>query len=129
MFELEGKRALVCGGTSGIGKATVEVLKKSGATVVSLARTAKGKNAITCDLEDLDMLTTLVNKEIDENGNFEILINNSGGPPSGPAPGQGPTAGCAARCPSPPRLPRLPQRRRRRRCRRSPGRAGGRRPG
>ena len=43
MFELEGKRALVCGGTSGIGKATVEVLKKSGATVVSLARTAKGK--------------------------------------------------------------------------------------
>ena len=84
MFELEGKRALVCGGTSGIGKATVEALKKSKATVVSLARTAKGKNTITCDLEDLDMLTTLVNKEIDENGNFEILINNSGGPPSGP---------------------------------------------
>ena len=84
MFELEGKRALVCGGTSGIGKATVEVLKKSGATVVSLARSAKGKNTITCDIEDLDLLTTLVNKEIDENGNFEILINNSGGPPSGP---------------------------------------------
>ena len=84
MFKLEGKRALVCGGTSGIGKATVEIFRKSGATVVSLARTASGENTINCDIEDLDKLTTLVNKEIDDNGNFEILINNSGGPPSGP---------------------------------------------
>ena len=84
MFKLEGKRALVCGGTSGIGKATVEIFRKSGATVVSLARTASGENTINCDIEDLDKLTALVNKEIDDNGNFEILINNSGGPPSGP---------------------------------------------
>ena len=84
MFKLEGKRALVCGGTSGIGKATVEIFRKSGATVVSLARTASGENTIKCDIEDLDKLTALVNKEIDDNGNFEILINNSGGPPSGP---------------------------------------------
>ena len=84
MFKLEGKRALVCGGTSGIGKATVEIFRKSGATVVSLARTASGQNTINCDIEDLDKLTALVNKEIDDNGNFEILINNSGGPPSGP---------------------------------------------
>ena len=84
MFKLEGKRALVCGGTSGIGKATVEIFRKSGATAVSLARTASGENTIKCDIEDLDKLTALVNKEIDDNGNFEILINNSGGPPSGP---------------------------------------------
>ena len=84
MFKLEGKRALVCGGTSGIGKATVEIFRKSGATVVSLARTASGENTINCDIEDLDKLTALVNKEINDNGNFEILINNSGGPPSGP---------------------------------------------
>tara|TARA_Y100000589_G_C27119697_1_gene615861 strand:- start:31 stop:768 length:738 start_codon:yes stop_codon:yes gene_type:complete len=84
MFKLEGKRALVCGGTSGIGKATVEIFRKSGATAVSLARTASGENTINCDIEDLDKLTALVNKEIDDNGNFEILINNSGGPPSGP---------------------------------------------
>ena len=84
MITLEGKRALVCGGTSGIGKATVEALKENGAKVVILSRSASGENAISCDLEDLDTLTLLVNKEIENNGNFEILINNSGGPPSGP---------------------------------------------
>ena len=33
---------------------------------------------------NLDSLTISVTKEIEKNGNFEILINNSGGPPSGP---------------------------------------------
>ncbi len=84
MIDLEGKRALVCGGTSGIGKATVASLKENGAEVVILSRSASGENTISCDLEDLDTLTILVNKEIEGNGNFEILINNSGGPPSGP---------------------------------------------
>tara|TARA_B100001029_G_scaffold25455_1_gene17899 strand:- start:834 stop:1571 length:738 start_codon:yes stop_codon:yes gene_type:complete len=84
LIDLEGKRALVCGGTSGIGKATVASLKENGAEVVILSRSASGENTISCDLEDLDTLTILVNKEIEENGNFEILINNSGGPPSGP---------------------------------------------
>tara|TARA_B100000579_G_scaffold125832_1_gene101475 strand:- start:1732 stop:2469 length:738 start_codon:yes stop_codon:yes gene_type:complete len=84
LIDLEGKRALVCGGTSGIGKATVASLKENGAEVVILSRSASGENTISCDLEDLDTLTILVNKEIEGNGNFEILINNSGGPPSGP---------------------------------------------
>ena len=49
-----------------------------------MSRSASGENTLTCDLEDLDSLTISVTKEIEENGNFEILINNSGGPPSGP---------------------------------------------
>ena len=57
MISLEGKRALVCGGTSGIGKATVEALKENGAKVVILSRSASGENTISCDLEDLDPLT------------------------------------------------------------------------
>ena len=84
MINLDGKRALVCGGTSGIGKATVASLKQNGAEVVILSRSASGKDTISCDLEDLDSLTISVTKEIEKNGNFEILINNSGGPPSGP---------------------------------------------
>ena len=49
-----------------------------------LSRSASGENTLNCDLEDLDSLTISVTKEIEKNGNFEILINNSGGPPSGP---------------------------------------------
>ncbi len=83
MIDLKGKRALVCGGTSGIGKATVASLKQNGAEVVILSRSASGKDTISCDLEDLESLRTLVSKEIETNGPFQILINNSGGPPSG----------------------------------------------
>ena len=84
MIDLKGKRALVCGGTSGIGKATAASLKQNGAEVVILSRSASGKDTISCDLEDLESLRTLVSKEIETNGPFQILINNSGGPPSGP---------------------------------------------
>lgn len=84
MINLDGKRALVCGGTSGIGKAATESLRSCGAQVVVLSRSAAGDDSISCDLEDLEYLTLSVKKEIETNGNFEILINNSGGPPSGP---------------------------------------------
>ena len=84
MINLDGKRALVCGGTSGIGKAAAISLSECGAEVVILSRSASGENTLTCDLEDLDSLTISVTKEIEKNCNFEILINNSGGPPSGP---------------------------------------------
>ena len=84
MINLNGKRALVCGGTSGIGEAAAESLRECGADVVVLSRSASGKNTISCDLEDLESLTDLIKKEISSNGSFEILINNSGGPPSGP---------------------------------------------
>ena len=84
MIDLKGKRALVCGGTSGIGKATVNALRDNGADVVILSRSASGSGTISCDLEDLDSLKSLVSKEIEVNGPFHILVNNSGGPPSGP---------------------------------------------
>ena len=84
MINLDGKRALVCGGTRGIGKAAAISLSECGAEVVILSRSASGENTLNCDLEDLDSLTISVTKEIEKNGNFEILINNSGGPPSGP---------------------------------------------
>ena len=83
MPDLSGKRALVCGGTSGIGKAAVQALQDYGAKVVVLSRSATGENTISCNLEDLNSLTKLLETEIQTNGDFEILVNNSGGPPSG----------------------------------------------
>ena len=84
MLDLSGKRVLVCGGTSGIGKAAVQALQDYGAEVVVLSRSATGENTISCNLEDLNSLTKLLETEIQTNGDFEILVNNSGGPPSGP---------------------------------------------
>ena len=84
MINLRGKRALVCGGTSGIGKATAVSLEENGAEVIIMSRSASGPNSISCNLEDLESLKKLVSKEIETNGPFHILINNSGGPPSGP---------------------------------------------
>ena len=71
---------MVCGGTKGIGEAAATALKDCGASVVVLSRTASG---IACDMEDINLLTTSIKREITENGPFQILINNSGGPPSG----------------------------------------------
>ena len=83
MIDLGGKRALVCGGTKGIGRAAAIALEECGASTVILSRSASGDSSIRCDLEDIDLLTTSIKREIAENGPFQILINNSGGPPSG----------------------------------------------
>jgi len=83
MIDLSGKRALVCGGTKGIGEAAALALEECGANTVILSRSASGSDSITCDLEDIDLLTTSIKGEIDANGLFQILVNNSGGPPSG----------------------------------------------
>ena len=83
MIDLSGKRALVCGGTKGIGRAAAIALEECDASTVILSRSASGDNSIKCDLEDINLLTTSIKEEIDENGLFQILINNSGGPPSG----------------------------------------------
>ena len=84
MSDLNGYGALVCGGTKGIGKATAKELVKRGAEVTILARTAAGENSIACDMEDLESLEKNVKIDIETNGIYHILINNSGGPASGP---------------------------------------------
>ena len=60
LIDLGGKRALVCGGTKGIGKAAAIALKGCGASVVVLSRTASGNDTIACDMEDIDLLTTSI---------------------------------------------------------------------
>jgi NAD(P)-dependent dehydrogenase (short-subunit alcohol dehydrogenase family) len=56
---LEGKRALVTGGTKGIGEAVVAVLRESGATVLATARSrpenlADGVHFVAADVSTPD---------------------------------------------------------------------------
>lgn len=98
-MKLQGKRALVCGASDGIGKSAAIELAKEGAEVILLARSESKLAAITkelpipaaqkhsfisCDLENKEMLEKLITEFIKKVGGFHILVNNSGGPSPGP---------------------------------------------
>ena len=85
---LQGRHALVCGGSAGIGAAIATTLASCGATVTSIARTehsldhldGDGHQALVSDLEDLDALDDMLGRI---HHPIHILINNTGGPHQG----------------------------------------------
>ena len=96
-LHLNGKTALVCGSTAGIGKATALELAELGAHVILMARNAdklektlaelpKGPDqkhhAVRADFTDLEGFKTAV-EEIRRKHQVHVLVNNTGGPPSG----------------------------------------------
>ncbi len=90
-IDLNGKRILLTGASSGIGEAGAEQLAQRGATVVAVARrqdlldavadriTAAGGTAmaIPCDLSDMDAVDALVADVEKRIGGVDILINNA----------------------------------------------------
>ncbi len=98
-LNLAGKHALVCGASEGIGRAAAVELALLGADVTVLARREDALRAVTEALPrqgeqnhgwlcaDMGDLTTLDNhvRALVATRPVHILINNSGGPPSGPA--------------------------------------------
>src|SRR5262245_36149383 len=90
--ELEGKRILITGASSGIGEAAAEKFARRGATVVVVARRkdlladvaerilSDGGDAlaIDCDLADLDAVDALSARVEKEIGGVDILVNNAG---------------------------------------------------
>lgn len=81
-MEIQGKKALVFGGTSGIGLAAANQLAARGATVVALSRDPSkagtpGTNVSfkSCDVRDADALNTLFAAE----GPFDILVSAATG--------------------------------------------------
>jgi 3-oxoacyl-[acyl-carrier protein] reductase len=96
---LKGRRALVCGASMGLGRAIAEALVTEGADVVinsrspeRLAAAAREITAATgsevtvapADLTDPEAVTGLVRAARTALGGVDILVTNTGGPPSGP---------------------------------------------
>ena len=92
MFSLNGKVAVVTGGSKGLGKAIALGLADAGADVVVASRTqadldkvaeqirAKDQRAlaIATDTTNLDSIKKLADKVMEEFGKIDILVNNAG---------------------------------------------------
>jgi 3-oxoacyl-[acyl-carrier protein] reductase len=96
-LDLSGKRAVVCGSTQGIGKASAIEIASLGADVTLLARNEKslqevlnelpnnGKqkhNYLVADFQQPGQLKNIIEKFAKDNI-VNVLINNTGGPPAG----------------------------------------------
>jgi 3-oxoacyl-[acyl-carrier protein] reductase len=100
MLSLDGRRALVCGSTQGIGRACAVAIAAEGAQVVLLARNpeqlravrdslpapaALAHDVLAADFADPSVVRAAVSRYLAEHPPFHILVNNTGGPPPGPA--------------------------------------------
>ncbi len=98
-LDLKGKRAVVCGSTQGIGKASAIELALLGANVTMVARNevslksslkelsvAAGQrhDYLVADFDFPDQVREVIGR-FTQNNKVHILINNTGGPPAGQA--------------------------------------------
>ncbi len=93
---LAGRTAIVCGASSGIGLAIAESLAEEGANVAMFARRRDllereaervGALSVRGDLTSPRDVRNLVDRTLEAFGGIDILVNNGGGPPRGPAVG------------------------------------------
>ncbi len=93
---LEGRTAIVCGGSSGMGLATAEALVAEGANVALFARRREviereadriGALAVQGDLRIPQHLERLVQATVGAFGALDVVVLNGGGPPPGAAAG------------------------------------------
>lgn len=100
VLPLKGRRAFVCGSTQGIGKACAVEFARLGAACTLVARNeealmrvrdelprqhGQSHDAIVADFADHDALRGKVAEYLHDEGPAQILLNNTGGPPPGPA--------------------------------------------
>jgi len=98
-LELEGKVALVCASSRGLGKAVACALAREGAKVAICARTKSALDAaaddihsasgaevlaVPADLTQTAQASALLDAVVGRWNTIHILVNNAGGPPSGP---------------------------------------------
>ncbi len=96
---LNGRHALVCGASAGIGRASAIALAQAGARVTVLARRLSQLQQVVAELQDLgaaepayrvadlertEDITGITEALLRERGQVHILVNNAGGPAAGP---------------------------------------------
>ena len=78
-WELSGKRALVTGGSRGIGSAIVHELEELGAEVLVVARTLRpDMRGVAADITSADARRRIVDAVAEQWGALDILVNNAG---------------------------------------------------
>lgn len=91
---LSGRTAIVCGASQGMGLAIAEAFVAEGMNVAMFARRRNvleaeaerlGALAVQGDVSNPQDCERLVERTIDAFGGVDVLVNNSGGPPRGPA--------------------------------------------
>ena len=90
-LELEGKRALVTGGTKGVGEAVVAALREVGAAVLTTARSRPTNSAhadhfVAADVSTAEGCAVVVHAVRDRLGGIDIVVHVVGGS-SAPAGG------------------------------------------
>ena len=87
MFELNGRRGIITGASSGIGYSIANVIAEAGATVYAISRSGSAKDPeasvhrnvkhIKGDITDYPSMERLVT-ELGETDGIDFLINNAG---------------------------------------------------
>jgi len=86
LFSVEGKKALVTGGSVGLGRAMAEALVEGGARVAIVGRSERvldaaremGAIPLQADLADRAQTLALVGRAAEALGGLDILVNNAG---------------------------------------------------
>ncbi len=98
-YTLQGRKALVCGSTQGIGHACAVAMARQGAAVTVMARNAEAlqkvqgelatdhgqsHGCVVADFADWQQVRARVQEYVGRSAPIHILLNNTGGPPAGP---------------------------------------------